>query len=92
MELKRILQILLRRKWIAIQAFLVIFLTAVIGSLLLKPIYETSAKLWFKPPSVTPSLLTSIGIKEVTSFIPYAPEEVDMGTKVTLTKVYPLSR
>ena len=90
MELKRILQILLRRKWIAIQAFLVIFLTAVVGSLLLKPIYETSAKLWFKPPSVTPSLLTSIGIKEVTSFIPYAPEAVDMGTKVTLTKVYPL--
>ncbi len=90
MELKRILQILLRRKWIAIQAFLVIFLTAVVGSFLLKPIYETSAKLWFKPPTVTPSLLTSIGIKEVTSFIPYEAKEVDIGTKLTLTKVYPL--
>ena len=90
MELKRILQILLRRKWIAIQAFLVIFLTAIVGSFLLKPIYETSAKLWFKPPTVTPSLLTSIGIKEVTSFIPYGAKEVDMGTKLTLTKVYPL--
>jgi succinoglycan biosynthesis transport protein ExoP len=90
MELKRILQILLRRKWIAIQAFLVIFLTAVVGSLLLKPTYETSAKLWFKPPTVTPSLLTSIGIKEISSFVPSGPTEVDMGTKVTLTKVYPL--
>jgi len=90
-ELKRILQILLRRKWIAIQAFAIIFLTAVIGSLLLKPTYETSAKLWFKPPSVTPSLLTSIGIKEVTSFIPTGTtQEVDIGTKITLTKVYPL--
>jgi capsular exopolysaccharide synthesis family protein len=89
-ELKRILQILLRRKWIAIQAFLIIFLTAVVGSLLLKPTFETSAKLWFKPPSVTPSLLTSIGIKEITSFIPSGTQEIDMGTKVTLTKVYPL--
>jgi len=89
-ELKRILRILLRRKWIAIQAFLVIFLTAVVGSLLLKPTYETSAKLWFKPPTVTPSLLTSIGMKEITSFIPSGPTVVDMGTKVTLTKVYPL--
>ena len=87
-ELKRILQILLRRKWIAIQAFLVIFFTAVIGSFFLKPIYETSAKLWFKPPSLTPSLLTSIGVKELSPFFPY--EEVGMGTKVTLTKVTPL--
>jgi succinoglycan biosynthesis transport protein ExoP len=90
MELKRILQILLRRKWIAIQAFAIIFLTAVIGSLLLKPTYETTAKLWFKPPSVTPSLLSSIGIKDISSFIPYEPKEVDMGTKVTLVEVYPL--
>ncbi len=89
-ELKRILQILLRRKWIAIQAFLVIFLTAVIGSFLLKPIYETSAKLWFKPPTVTPSLLASIGMKEITSFVPSGAKEVDIGTKLTLTKVYPL--
>jgi len=90
MELKRILQILLRRKWIAIQAFAVIFLIAVVGSLLLKPTFETSAKLWFRPPTVTPSLLTSLGMKEITSFVPSETAEVDMGTKVTLTKVYPL--
>jgi succinoglycan biosynthesis transport protein ExoP len=89
-ELKRILQILLRRKWIVIQAFLVIFLIAVVGSLLLKPAFETSAKLWFRPPTVTPSLLTSLGMKEITSFVPSETAEVDMGTKVTLTKVYPL--
>ena len=87
-ELKRILQILLRRKWLAIQAFLVIFLTAIIGSLFLKPIYETSAKLWFKPPSLTPSLLSSIGLRDLTSFSP--SEDIGMGTKVTLTKVNPL--
>ena len=90
MELKRILQILLRRKWIAIQAFLVIFLTAIVGSFFLTPLYETSAKLWFKPPTVTPSLLASIGIKEISSFVPYETKEVDVGTKVTLAKVTPL--
>jgi succinoglycan biosynthesis transport protein ExoP len=89
-ELKRILQILLRRKWIAIQAFLVIFLTAVVGTFLLKPIYETTAKLWFKPPTVTPSLLASIGMKEIGAFVPSGPTEIDIGTKLTLTKVYPL--
>ena len=89
MELKRILQILLRRKWIAIQAFLVIFLTAVVGSFLLKPIYETSAKLWFTPPTVTHSMLASIGMEDITPFFPTA-QEVEIGTKVTLTQVYPL--
>ncbi|MGB9715975.1 MAG: polysaccharide biosynthesis tyrosine autokinase [Thermodesulfovibrionales bacterium] len=90
MELKRILQIILRRKWIAIQAFLIISLTAIIGTYFLTPVYETSAKLWFKPPTVTPSILASIGMKEITSFVPYEPKELDIGTKVTLTKVYPL--
>jgi succinoglycan biosynthesis transport protein ExoP len=89
-ELKRVLQILLRRKWIAIQAFLVIFLTAVVGTFLLKPIYETTAKLWFKPPTVTPSLLASIGMKEIGAFVPSGPTEVDIGSKLILTQVYPL--
>lgn len=89
MELKRILQILLRRKWIAIQAFLVIFLTAVISSFLLKPTYEASTKLWFTPPTVTHSMLASIGLEDITPFFPTA-EEVELGTKVTLTKAYPL--
>jgi tyrosine-protein kinase Etk/Wzc len=89
-EIKKILQIILRRKWIALQAFLVIFLTAVLSSFILPPIYETSAKLWFKPPTTTPSILASIGLKEVASFIPYKSTEIDIGTKVTLTKVTPL--
>ncbi|MGQ9570193.1 MAG: polysaccharide biosynthesis tyrosine autokinase [Thermodesulfovibrionales bacterium] len=90
MELKRVLQIILRRKWIAIQAFLIISLTAIIGTYFLTPVYEASSKLWFKPPTVTPSLLASIGVKEFTSFIPYEPKELDIGTKITLTKVSPL--
>ena len=91
-ELKRILQILLRRKWIAIQAFLVIFLIVLVGSFLLKPVYETEAKLWFKPPSITPSLFATIGLKEITSFIPSGPGpgQIDVGTKITLTKANPL--
>jgi succinoglycan biosynthesis transport protein ExoP len=89
-ELKRILRILLRRKWLAVQAFLIIFLTVLIGSLLLKPVWETSAKLWFKPPTVTPSLLSSIGLKEISPFIPIGPSQVDISTKVTLAQVTPL--
>ena len=90
MEPKGILEIISRRKWIAIQAFLVIFLTAVIGSHFLTPIYETSAKLLFEAPTMTSSILSTMGMKEIAGFIPPRPREVDIGTKVTLTKVNPL--
>src|SRR4030042_1601262 len=92
MELKRILRMLLRRKWLAIQAFLVIFLVVLLGSFFLKPVYETETKLWFKPPSITPSLFASIGLKELASFIPSGPGpgQIDVGTKITLTRVSPL--
>ena len=90
MEFKTILEIISRRKWIVIQAFLVIFLTAVVGSHFLTPIYETSAKLLFEPPTMTSSVLAAMEMKEIAGFIPPRAQEVDIGTKVTLTKVNPL--
>jgi len=90
MELKESWKVIARRKWIAIQAFLVIFLTAVIGSHFLTPVYETSAKLLFEPPAMTSSVLASMEMKEIAGFIPPRPQEVDIGTKLTLTKVNPL--
>ncbi len=90
MGLKELLEIIGRRKWIAIQAFLVIFLTSVIGSHFLTPIYETSGKLLFRQATMTSSVLAGMGIKGIAGFMPSRPRDVDIGTRLTLTKVNPL--
>lgn len=62
MELKRIWEIIWRRKWIIIQAFLVVFLTAIVGSFFVTPSYETSAMVLAKSSATSSSLLSSIGV------------------------------
>jgi len=90
MELRKILEIILRRKWIAIQAFLVVFLTVLIGSYFITPVYETSSKLLLQAPTITASVLSDLGMKEIAGFLPSRPAELYIGTKVTLAKVNPL--
>lgn len=65
MELRIIWQIIWRRKWIIIQAFLVIFLTSVIASYLLTPLYETTATVLIKPAVTSSSVLSSIGLQDL---------------------------
>ena len=62
MELKLILQILLRRKWLVLQAFIVIFATAVITSFLMPPVYENSASVFIGRAEATSSLLSDLGM------------------------------
>jgi capsular exopolysaccharide synthesis family protein len=63
MEFKAIWSIILRRKWIIIQAFLVISLTTIAASYLLTPIYQTTAKV-LNEKSVSESyLLSNIGLQ-----------------------------
>lgn len=83
MELKIIWQIIWRRKWIIIQAFLVIFLTAIIGSFLLTPVYETSATIFVKPTGTASSLLASIGLKSFTTTAVDKPK-IFIGSHISL--------
>ena len=87
MELKIIWEIILRRKWIIIQAFLIISLTAIIGSLLLPPVYETSAKVYAKTSDTASSLLASIGLQGVMTG---GKKDVETETRMELAIVNPV--
>ncbi|MCI5150452.1 MAG: hypothetical protein D3916_13885, partial [Candidatus Electrothrix sp. MAN1_4] len=62
MELKKILQILLRRKWIISQAFLVIFITALLSCLFLPRVYEASSSVMIGRAEAASSLLSNLGM------------------------------
>lgn len=88
MELRIIWEIICRRKWIIVQAFLVISLTAIIGTFLLPSVYKTSATVHIKTSDTESSLLASIGLKEG---ITVADEqEVETETFVALATVNPV--
>jgi polysaccharide biosynthesis transport protein len=65
MELKAIWNTILRRKWIIIQAFLVILLSAIIGSYLLTPSYKATSKILIKRSEPESYILSNIGFKTV---------------------------
>ena len=87
MELKIIWEIICRRKWIIIQAFLIISLTAIIGSFLLPPVYETSAKVYAKTSDTASSLLSSIGLQGVMTG---GKQAVETETRIELATVSPV--
>ena len=89
MELLKLWEIVWRRRWIITQAFLVITLTAVIGSYLLTPIYKTSAKVLIKTSDITSSLLSSIGLSDVSSLITTGSETA-MATSIALATIDPV--
>lgn len=67
MELRHILEILLRRKWIIINIFSAILLTIVIISLLVTPWYDSTAKILLRKSSASSSVLASIGLSSGSS-------------------------
>ena len=90
MELKKIWEIIWRRKWIIIQAFLITSLTATIGSFLLPPVYETSAKIYIKTSDTASLLLSNIGLN--IAAIPGSGQgtETETPTLIALTTVEPV--
>jgi succinoglycan biosynthesis transport protein ExoP len=88
MELRHLYEILLRRKWVVIQAFAIIFLVVMGGTFLRPPTYETSAKVLYSPTDVQSSLLKSMHIEGLLA----APSAAatDLRTKISLFKVSPL--
>ncbi len=63
MELRKILEILWRRKWIAINIFTVILLTIVIGTLLVTPWYDATAKVLIQKSTAASLLSSSLGLQ-----------------------------
>jgi polysaccharide biosynthesis transport protein len=88
MEIRKLLGIIWRRKWIILQAFLVVFLTAVIGSHLVTPVYESSAKTLIKTSTTASSLLANIGLEDLSSIL--SSTETDLDTYIELGTVAPL--
>ena len=62
MELRQLLEILWRRKSIIINVFLAIFLTIMIGTLLVTPWYDSTAKVLLRKSPVSGSILASLGM------------------------------
>jgi capsular exopolysaccharide synthesis family protein len=70
MELTEIWEIIRRRKWIILQALIVVSLVAVIGSFLITPSYEASSKILFvKAKKGAGFDLGSIGLSSLSSII-----------------------
>lgn len=87
MELIKIWEIIWRRRWIIIQAFLVISLAAVIGSFVVTPTYETSAKVLIETSDTVSSLLSSIGLQ---NFSPKLGSKTGVETNIELATVDPV--
>ncbi len=62
MELRQLLEILWRRKSIIINVFLAIFLTIMIGTLLVTPWHDSTAKVLLRKSPVSGSILASLGM------------------------------
>lgn len=85
MELKNLWYIILHRKWIIIQAFVVVSLTAVAGSLLMTPVYRVTAKLAVDEAGVKESILTSLGVEKLAKFLSSDSKD-EMASHIELIK------
>lgn len=89
MELRQILEILWRRRWIVINIFSAIFFTIVIGSLLVTPWYDATAKILLRKSSASSSLLSSLGLQSGPSS-QSAISETDKADYLALSTVRPV--
>jgi uncharacterized protein involved in exopolysaccharide biosynthesis len=69
MELARIWEIIRRRKWVIIQALIVVTVVAVIGSYLITPSYQASSKILIKQARKGGFDLGNIGLPGLSSII-----------------------
>ena len=95
MEFLKIWEILLRRKWIFISAFLGFFGIVVLGTILITPTYKAKAKLIIETSDTISSLLSSLGSKgaKVGGVIPQKTGKTgstDYETDIALAKIRPL--
>jgi len=95
MEFLKIWEILFRRKWIFISAFLGFFSIVVLGTVLITPTYKVKAKLFIETSDTISSLLSSLGTKgtKMGGVIPQKTGKTgstDYETDIALAKIRPL--
>lgn len=88
MEFRIIWEIILRRKWIIIQSFLIIALTSIIASFLITPVYEASGKVLIKTSDTASSLLTNLGLGDISSIL--TGSETETETYIELATLEPV--
>lgn len=90
MELRQIIEILLRRKWIIINIFSTIFLTILVGTLLIQPWYIATAKVFLQRSTAASALLSSLGLQGAnpasTSYT-----DIDRADYLALAQVIPVA-
>lgn len=69
MEIKKLWEIILRRKWIIIQAFALVFAVVIIGTLLKTPTYFAENYLVIEQHGTQEALLRSIGLEQVSEIL-----------------------
>ncbi len=91
MELRKIWEIVWRRRWIVIQAFLIIILVATVSTYLITPQYETSAKLFIKSSESASSILKSIGLSDFSGTTTVQTDSnIEITNNVTLSTITPI--
>lgn len=91
MELRQILEILFRRKWMIMSMFLAIFLTIFLGSLLIHPWYTATAKVFLQRSTASSTLLSGIGLQGVSaSSASLAYSDTDRADYLALAAVRPV--
>lgn len=91
MELINILEILWRRKWIAINIFAAIFLTIIIGTYLVTPWYDATAKVLIRKSSAASSLLSSLGLQTSQASQSSTISDTDRADYLALATVRPVA-
>ncbi|MBI3008594.1 MAG: hypothetical protein HYY56_03665 [Candidatus Omnitrophica bacterium] len=89
MEFLKIWEIIVRRKWIIIITFLILFLTAVIGSHFATPIYEAKAKILIESSDTLSSLMSSLGLTTKSGGVDFSKEDVHE-TDISLATIRPI--
>jgi len=69
MEIKKIWEIILRRKWVIIQIFVVVFAIILIGTLLKTPTYFAQCNIVIEQQGTQEALLRSIGLEQVSEIL-----------------------
>ncbi len=83
MEIKKIWEIVLRRKWIIIQSFVIILAIVLIGTLLQTPTYYAFCHVVIEQQGTQEALLRSIGLEQVSEIL----FSMNMGQRSSLINI-----
>jgi capsular exopolysaccharide synthesis family protein len=89
MELRNILEIFWRRKWIIVNVFTAIFLIIFVGTLVITPWYDATSKVLLKKSSSVNSVLVSLGFQSASGG-DVAFTETDRADYLALSTVRPI--